>query len=356
MGPLEQILDVGNLGTPDMIGKIAGAASVIGFALFIYSMGLDWIKNAVKSWRSDDPGAEINSFGETVRKISLLVLISSFTLLSDVIVSVVNYAIAAVEVEDVEHDEAKQQLDAYIDLYVAYAYYFNLLDNYQSASTPSQKSAAAELLEMRYPNKMPRSYPVTDGWIDSMSVSFEMVGVSMGTSLSTGFSSFLLWIGWALGTVFKFFFAILFQVLLALLPLSLAFSIPVSQKNSYNTMIRRLFNVGMAFVVLELLEQFTVGVYNDLSAKCAALFMQGQDGGGTVAEFDEMLYFALPVFAIAMMGLYSKSLWIASSVTGGGDGEGGVATSGMAMGIGALAVAVGGAKAAASAAGGLKKK
>lgn len=330
---LEQILNTDDLATPELIGTIASAAIVIAIALLVFTTGLSWMRAAVNAWKTDEGVAQIQNIQEFFRKVALVVIIVNYTLISDLIITVVNFTIDAVTVEDDEHDAAKDKLDAYVNLYAHYAHYFNLLEDWQTAP-PDKKSAAEDILEKRYPNKIPSMYPVSTGIFDEISLSIERSMVVMGTDISLGFSSFLLWIGWGMGVVFKFFFAILFQVLLALLPLSLAFSIPESFKNSYSTLIRRVLNVGIAFVVLELLEQFTINVYEDLVVKCADLFMQGASGNANVAEFDEMLYFALPVFSIALIGLYSSSNWIASSVTGGGDGEGGIATKGMGMAIG----------------------
>jgi hypothetical protein len=343
---LDQIFNLETLQTPALTGKIAAIAGVIGIVLFIFTTGLGWMKQATRAWRGDatDEGFD---FDELVRKIALLVLISSSSLITTVITTIINYARSSTEVEYSEVSAKGAVLQQYVKGYSTGAYYFNLIKEYQNATDPASKKAAKDEFFLRYPGGKIKIVPVTTGVFDEIGVSISNTVSVMGAGISTGFSFIFIELGQLLSGIFKYFFAILFQVLLALFPLSLALSIPKSMENSYATSIRRIMTVGLSFVVIGLLDQFVIQGFSTLIEEITGAF-----GGGIntdVNKIDNMLFVGLPIYAVALIGLYASTMWLSSSVVGGGDGEGGIATKGMGMMIAAVAAGIAATRATAKA-------
>ena len=346
--------------TPPIIGQISMIALGIGLALFVYTTGFQWLRDSVRSWKSESAG-NIVDINETVRKLSLLILISSFTLITDVVTNVVTYAKDTLETENSSDkiDKSVMMLEAKIRSYAMYAHYYNMLETVQNAE-PDKKTALEIDFKKRYPNG-PSTAPLDQGWWDAIVINVQSSLVHEGAAISVGISKLFLTIAKILSGLFKYAFSILFQILMGLVPLGLAFSIPKSMENSYATVIRRALNVGLAFVVMAMLDGYLIQAMVDITTSITSAF--STTSNVNISELDNMLFYALPIFSIVMMGLYSSTLWISSSITGGGDGEGGIATKGFgaAMGVvgGAIAIGLAGKKAggaAAGAVGGLGKQ
>ncbi|MFK7809979.1 MAG: hypothetical protein AB8F74_19395 [Saprospiraceae bacterium] len=334
---LEQIINLDSLQTPALASKIAGVAGVIGVVLFIITTGFGWMKQAGRAWRGDatDEGFD---FDELVRKIALLVLITSFSLITTVITTVINFARDSTKVEYSDLDDQNAKLNDRISTYTLFSYYFNSIKEYQNAPNAASKTAAKIEFFKRYPGGTPKLTPVTDGVFDEIGVSISNTLSVVGSGFSMGFTTLFIQLGQLLSGVFKYFFAIIFQVLLALFPLSLAFSIPKSMENSYSTSIRRIMTVGLSFVVISLLDQFVIQGFSSMGQAIINAFGSGINTD--VNQIDSMLFVGLPIYSIGLIGLYASTMWLASSVVGGGDGEGGIATKGMGMAIGVIAAGI----------------
>lgn len=339
---LEEILSQ-DLTTPKEAGVISSIATVIGFSLFFYTTGFQWIRDSIRSWRGDT-NASIVNIDEITRKIALLIFIVNFNLITTAITSIVNYSKDAISDTQEAKTAATGRLIIAMDYYKAFNHYFKKLGDYQNERKMVKNAEAAkEKFYKSYPEGKARTFPANGGVMDALGIVFDYSVLSLWGGFKTGFALLFLYIGKFLGLIYMYFFTVIFQILLALVPLALAFSIPKSMENAYATIIRRLLNVGVAFLVLNLLDKFVLNAFNQIAAKVFLTI----GGGDKAADFfdvstiEDQLFFGVPVFCIALIGLYSSSIWIASAVTGGSDGEGGIATKGMGQAIGGMATIAG---------------
>jgi hypothetical protein len=333
-------------------GRISLIAQSLAWALFIFTTGIATIKRTFKAWKG---GEDLNivEFDEIMRKLSLIVIITTFTLFSDVIIGFTDFMKKSSEnlTEKTFTDTSGKYFDILVD-YSKFAHYYQVksmsnCENGGCDGVTGMDIVEAQLdLEHYYANqkKIPRSVDMFD--MKPLQISMYNMGQVWSIMLNWMLSSMLLGFGKFISYVMSYAFSIYMGVLLALSPIPFALSIPKQLKNSYVKMLNSLLTVAMAFVVLNVIDAFFLEGFDNLVTSLAEQNASISSGTGNINSLNkrnEVLFVAAPLYFIVMFGLFFSSMSIASKCVGASSDDGGIASKGFGAIASVMTLAVGGA-------------
>jgi hypothetical protein len=320
-------------------GRISLIAQGLAWALFIFTTGLATLKRVWKAWKG---GEDLNivEFDEILRKLSLIVIITTFTLTSDVIVGFVGFMKKSTEnLTDKSYAETTGKYGNLLLDYSQFAHYYKVksIANCENGGCPDMTALeiveAKMDLEFYYKNqkKIPR---IGDSYMPNfkpLTISLYNMGEMTSIFLNWALTSMLLGFGKFIAYVMGYAFHIYMGVILALAPIPFALSIPKQLKNSYVKIINSLLTVAMAFVVLNVIEAFFLEGFDNLVTSLISENQSIKNGVGNFTNLqnrNEVLFVVAPLFFIVMFGLFFSSMSIASKCVGASSDDGGIASKG----------------------------
>lgn len=346
--------NVNNTIVSKLKGRISLLSISLAWALFVFTTGLSTIKKTFKAWKG---GEDLNivEFNEIMRKLSIIVFVTTFTLFSDLIIGFAGYMKKATEnlTEKTYTETSEKYYDVLAD-YSKFAHYYKVKSQSNcetgDCDLSSDEISEAKIdLEHYYENqkKIPRA---VDSWGPDMpdfrplQISLYNMGELFSVFFNWALSSMLLGFGKFISFVMSYAFSIYLGILLALAPIPFALSIPKSLKNSYVKMLNSLITVSMAFVVLNVIDAFFLEGFDSLVTSLINENTSIETGVGNynnLTKRNEVLFIASPLFFIVTFGLYFCSMGIASKCVGASSDDGGIASKGFSSVISTVTMIAG---------------
>lgn len=328
-------------------GRISILAQSLAWALFIFTTGIATIKRTFKAWKGGE-NLNIVEFEEIMRKLSLIVIITTFTLFSDIMVGFTDFMRKSTEnLTDKTYAETSRKYYDILADYGKFAHYYKLKSQ-SNCATGDCGLSAEELKEARlnltYYYQDQKKIPRADnsGYLPDfkpLMILFYNMSEFYSIVLNWMLSSMLLGFGKFISLIMYYVFSIYMGVLLALAPIPFALSIPKELKNSYVKMLNSLLTVAMAFVVINVIDAFFLEGFDNLVTsliKENASIENGKGDYNILTKRNEVLFVVAPLYFIVMFGLFFSSIGIASKCVGASSDDGGIATKGFSSVVSVL--------------------
>ncbi|MBL4703191.1 MAG: hypothetical protein JKY54_01635 [Flavobacteriales bacterium] len=332
-------------------GRISLIAQGLAWSLFIFTTGLGAIRKVFTAWKGGD---EMNpvEFDEIMRKLSLITVITFFSLFSDIIVQFTSYIEkASSSLTDKNYTDTSGKYFSIIKDYAAFTHYYQTkaISNSSPGEVYGLNSSMIEIARQQQESlyKGEKKFPVgtfSNGYMEPLIVSLYNFNYMMPDLLNYLFTSLLLGFGKFISFVMGYAFKIYMGVLLSLSPLAFAMSIPKTLKNSYVKILNSLLTVAVAFLVLNVLDAFFMEGFDSMVNSIIEQSNIISSGGGSISTLikrNEISFIVAPLYFIVMFGLFFSSMSIASKIVGASSDDGSIASKGFGAAISGLSLITG---------------